>query len=86
MDVKDFDNLVTDGQIDTDSILKIRDAIVDMNTTIDGLNSDIAQHKQRISDLIDTNSKLYLRVTNGQTTMEQTEDVLSVDDILKKWR
>lgn len=86
MDVKDFDNLVTDGQIDTDSILKIRDAIVDMNTTIDGLNSDIAQHKQRISDLIDTNSKLYLRVTNGQTTTEQTEDVLSVDDILKKWR
>lgn len=84
MKLEDFDILVKDGNIDTEGILKIRDALTEMNTTIDSLNNDIQTKDTRIRDLQETNSKLYLRVTN-QVSQSDEETTLSVDDIIKNW-
>lgn len=86
MKLEQFDELIKDGQIDTDGILKIRDALNEMNTTIEGLNSDLTTKENRIKDLQETNSKLYLRVT-GQVSNQSDEPTSpSVDDIIKSWR
>jgi len=85
MQLDEFDSLVKDGTISTDSIIKIRDAIVDYNNTIDSLTQEVTTSKQRISDLQETNGKLYLRVTTGSDTDTVQNETKSVDDILKNW-
>lgn len=85
MKLEDFDALVKDGTIDTEGLVKIRDSIRDMNDVIDNLNKNIEDSKNRISNLQETNSRLYLRVTE-QVQPETEEPKISVDDIISNWR
>lgn len=86
MKIEDFDALIKDGGIDTDGILKVRDALTELNTTIDTLNQDIQNKDIRIRDLQETNSKLYLRVTNTVSSDSDVHEVPSVEDIIKNWK
>lgn len=85
MKLEEFDSLVKDGQVNTESILKIRDAISDMNSTIDTLNNDMQTKDNRIKELQETNGKLYLRVTGGSTSSDGQDNIPSLDDIIKNW-
>lgn len=85
MRLEDFDALVKDGQLDTESIIKIRDSINEQNTTIETLNKDIEAKNARISELQETNGKLYLRITGSSSSEVQGAETPSIDDIIKNW-
>lgn len=85
LSIEDFDKLVIDGQIKTEDIIKIRDTIIENNTAIDSLNNKISDYETRVKDLLDTNAKLYLRVTGQPSSETQVPDVPDVNDILKNW-
>lgn len=83
--LEDFDALVKDGQLDTESIIKIRDSINEQNTTIETMQKDIEAKNARISELQETNGKLYLRITGNPSSDSEVVSTPSVDDIIKNW-
>lgn len=83
--LEDFDKLVVDGQIKTEDIIKIRDTIIENNTAIDSLNSKINDYETRVKDLLDTNAKLYLRVTTQPSSDLDGDNTPSIDDIINNW-
>ena len=84
MELSEFDELVKDGSMSTENILKVRDAIAEYNSKIEALNNEVKQHVDKITELRDVNQKLYLRVTNNVSDTVDTHDA-TVDDIIKNW-
>lgn len=84
MKIEEFDSLVKDGNLDTESIIKVRDAIAESNTLISKYENDLTESQKRIAELQETNGKLYLRVTTGSDTVTSKEEV-TVEDITKNW-
>lgn len=87
MKITEFDALVKDGQLDTESILKIRDALAETNDRIAQMEQAEANYEKRISELQETNGRLYLRVTEqtGSDIVEGQKDITTIDDIIKNW-
>lgn len=87
MNITEFDALVKDGQLDTESILKIRDALAETNDRIAQMEQAEANYEKRISELQETNGRLYLRVTEqtGSDIVEGQKDITTIDDIIKNW-
>lgn len=83
--LEDFDKLIVDGQISTDGLIKVRDSFIETNTTIESLNKKIGDLENRNKELLDTNAKLYLRVTGQPSSDMQVENTPSIDDIIKNW-
>lgn len=84
MELSEFDELVKDGTISTENILKVRDAIAEYNSKIEALNNEAKEHIDKITELRDVNQKLYLRVTNNVSDTVDKHDT-TVDDIIKNW-
>lgn len=87
MNITEFDALVKDGQLDTESILKIRDALAETNDRIAQMEQAEANYEKRISELQETNGRLYLRVTEqtGSDIVEVQKETATIDDIIKNW-
>lgn len=87
MNITEFDALVKDGQLDTESILKIRDALAETNDRIAQMEQAEANYEKRISELQETNGRLYLRVTEqtGSDIVEGQKETTTIDDIIKNW-
>lgn len=87
MNITEFDALVKDGQLDTESILKIRDALAETNDRIAQMEQAEANYEKRISELQETNGRLYLRVTEqtGSDIVEGQKETATIDDIIKNW-
>lgn len=87
MKITEFDALVKDGQLDTESILKIRDALAETNDRIAQMEQAEANYEKRISELQETNGRLYLRVTEqtGSDIVEGQKETATIDDIIKNW-
>lgn len=87
MNITEFDALVKDGQLDTESILKIRDALAETNDRIAQMEQAEANYEKRISELQETNGRLYLRVTEqtGSDIVEGQKEAATIDEIIKNW-
>lgn len=87
MNITEFDALVKEGQLDTESILKIRDALAETNDRIAQMEQAEANYEKRISELQETNGRLYLRVTEqtGSDIVEGQKETATIDDIIKNW-
>lgn len=87
MNITEFDALVKDGQLDTESILKIRDALAETNDRVAQMEQAEANYEKRISELQETNGRLYLRVTEqtGSDIVEGQKETATIDDIIKNW-
>lgn len=82
--IEDFDSLVKDGSMTTESIIKVRDSIIELNNQIESLTSKNKESEDKINELRDSNARLYLRVTNGEKN-NFGENELSLDEIIKNW-
>ena len=70
---------------DLQSVLDVLNKIRQDSETFNSLTEKITQQENKIADLRDSNTKLFLRVSGAADATTGGDETVSVDDVIKDW-
>lgn len=86
MNYSDYEKLILDlGSDKQDKVLDVLNKIRQDSETFNSLTEKITQQENKIADLRDSNTKLFLRVSGASDATTGGDETVSIDDVIKDW-
>ena len=84
MNYSDYEKLILDlGSDKQDKVLDVLNKIRQDSETFNSLTEKITQQENKIADLRDSNTKLFLRVSGAADAKTGGDESVSIDDVIK---
>lgn len=86
MNYSDYEKLILElGSDKQDKVLDILNKIREDSETFNSLTEKITQQENKIADLRDSNTKLFLRVSGAADATTGGDETVSINDVIKDW-